>query len=49
MLHNDRRFQEGEHTCMKKKVSLLLAIAMLFSAIGIPAFAEEPVIKESAS
>ena len=34
---------------MKKKVSLLLAIAMLFSAIGIPAFAEEPVIKESAS
>lgn len=49
MLHNDRRFQEGEHTCMKKKVSLLLAIAMLFSAIGIPAFAEEPVIKESVS
>ena len=49
MLHNDRRFQKGEHTCMKKKVSLLLAIAMLFSAIGIPAFAEEPVIKESAS
>ena len=34
---------------MKKKVSLLLAIAMLISMISIPSFAEESIIKESAS
>lgn len=44
MLHNDRRFQEGEHTCMKKKASLLLAIAMLISMLTVPVNAEEAYV-----
>lgn len=34
---------------MKRKVSLLLALAMLISMISVPSFAEEPAIKESVS
>lgn len=32
-----------------KKISLLLVVVMLFSIMGVPAFAEESAIKESAS